>query len=292
MKILITGTGGFLGKELVLQLSNEGHELLCTTRKITNVMPSGPDITWLETNLSDGLDTGILPQKLDAIIHLAQSNGYKNLSEEAGDVFDVNIRLVQQLCEYGVAAEISSMVLASTGTVYEPFNGKLTEDEALRPSGFYGASKLAAELISETYSKLFSVCNLRLFFLYGPGQEGMLIARLIENVKTGKKVTLPKDAQGLVFTPTHVKDVARVFSQAVTQNWQGAYNVASPHVLSLGKLLNIIADKCGMELNLEITDAEAPNPMIPDLQKLRTRIDVDAFATPEEGIAEVFRGFG
>lgn len=284
MKILITGAGGFLGRQIVRQLAGR-HELYCLARGAGGDLPAGPNITWIATNLSEGLDQAKLPAKVDAIIHLAQSNGYRNFPEGAPDVFAVNIRLVQQLCEYGLAAGISRLVLASTGTVYEPFKGHMREDEALRPTGYYGASKLAAELVSEAYASKFAVANLRVFFLYGPGQKNMLIARLIDNVRNGAKVSVPKDGEGLVFVPTYVDDTARIFGVAAEDGWTGAWNVASPHAISLGQLLRTISEETGKPLNLETTDAPSPAPIVPDLAKLASKVDLKTFKTPADGIA-------
>ncbi len=284
MKILLTGAVGFLGQELVRQLSPR-HELFCLVRRKPNI-PAVGGVHWIETDLSTGLDRSLLPAQADAIIHLAQSNGYRNFPDGAPDVFAVNIRLVQQLCEYGLAAGISRMVLASTGTVYEPFVGPMSEDSALRPTGYYGVSKLAAELISEAYCSKFAVANLRVFFLYGPGQRNMLIARLIESVRSGAKVTLPKDGEGLVFVPTYVADTARIFALATENAWTGVWNVASPHATSLGGLLRTISDEAKRPLNLELTDAPVPTPIVPDLNKLAGRVEIDSFLTPAAGIAQ------
>lgn len=285
MKILITGAAGFLGKSLVRQLIGT-HELYCLTRKVGQGLPDGENIHWIDMDLSGGLDETRLPKELDAIIHLAQSNGYRNFPQEANDVFAVNVALAQQLCDFGWRSGISNMILASTGTVYEPFLGSMREDEEVRPTGYYGASKLSAELISEAYSSHFSVCNLRVFFLYGPGQENMLIARLIDSVKSGKRVTLPKDREGLVFVPTFVEDTASVFKTAVEQGWQGVYNVASPHETSLGGLLRTISDATGKPLNLEVTDGDTPSPIVPNLEKIAAKFDLSTFHDPQAGIAK------
>mgnify|MGYP000129678798 CR=1 FL=1 len=283
MKILVTGAGGFLGKELVNQLKGD-HDLYCLARSIKPDLPQDPHIHWIEMDLSAGLDLSKLPEKIDGIVHLAQSNGYRNFPAEADDVFAVNIALTQALCNYGVKAGISRMVLASTGTVYEPFIGVMAEANAVRPSGYYGASKLAAELISEAYSAQFSVCNMRIFFLYGPGQENMLIARLIENVKKGNKVSLPKDGEGLIFVPTFVGDTASAFKSALEDAWNGVYNIASPHQISLGGLLRTISKATGKPLNLELTEASSPAPIVPDLDKIGEILNLDQFLTPEQGI--------
>jgi UDP-glucose 4-epimerase len=289
MKILITGAAGFLGTELVRQLAGR-HEIFCLTRRIDRAAAAQTSVSWIETDLSNGLDRSALPARLDAIIHLAQSKSYTNFPDGAPDVFAVNIRLVQELCEYGLAAGVTRMVLASTGTVYEPFNSAMRETDALRPAGYYGASKLAAELISEAYSKYFTVSNLRVFFLYGAGQKNMMIARLIDNVRLGGKVTLPSDGKGLLFVPTHVSDTAKAFVQAVEEAWTGPVNVASPHAIHLGDLIRLIAKETGKELNLELTSQPSPAPIVPNLDLLRSIMPVDGFLTPELGLRRTIQG--
>lgn len=284
MKTLITGAQGFLGTELV-QLLAQDHELYCLTRGALPPNTEQPSIHWIQMDLSEGLDESKLPDNLDAIIHLAQSNAYRDFPEGADDVFAVNVGLVQSLCAYGRKVGISQMLLASSGTVYEPFDGEMSESSAVFPTSHYGASKLAAELLSNSYSAHFSVCNLRIFFLYGPNQKGMLISRLVEAVKTGSPVYLPRDKKGLLFCPTFVTDAAEVFAQALNERWSATYNLASPHDTEMGDLLKILSDVSGQPLNLVVTDTPSPAPIVPDLTKLSHMVDLDSFTTPSRGLA-------
>ncbi len=276
MKILITGASGFLGRSLVRRLSDK-HELFCLTRNNQGNDQHQDGINWITMDLSQGLNTDKLPKKLDAIIHLAQSDGYRDFPAQATDVFTINISLVQQLSNYGLKAGISRMVLASTGSVYEPYAGSLKEDDSLRPGGYYGASKLSAELISEAYASHFAVSNLRVFFLYGPGQEGMLIARLIDRIKAGEPVTLPEDGKGLYFVPTFVEDCAFAFQVAVEGKWNGVYNISSPHAVYMLDLLKAIGTVCKKAPIINITPDPSPVPIVPNLDKAREVIEIDKF---------------
>ena len=283
MRVLVTGAAGFLGRVLVRQLA-ASHEVLALTRALTPDLPEIAGVTWVANDLSFGFQPQALPQKPDAIIHLAQSNAFRRFPEAADEVFAINVGLVQQLCDYGREIGISRMVLAGTGTVYEPFDGPMTEDQALSPTGHYGATKRAAELISMAYVPYFDVCNLRVFFLYGPGQKDMLIARLIDSVKAGKEVTLPADGKGLVFVPTYVEDAAKGFVTALENGWKGPVNLASPHAASLEDLISEIGKATGKEPNIVLTDQQAPSPIVPDVSRLESLMDIDRFKSIETGI--------
>ena len=286
MRVLVTGAGGFLGRVVVRQLAEAGHVVHALVRTQHDDLPSAKNLYWVEMDLSTGLDTEKLPKALDGIVHLAQSNGYRNFPDGAADVFAINIGLVQQLCDYGRQAGISRMVLASSGTVYEPFESPMIEDTPLAPSGYYGVSKLSAEMLANTYTNYFSVANLRVFFLYGPGQKDMLIARLIDRVCNGESVAVPSDGKGLVFVPTFVDDTARAFVTALNDGWIGAVNVATSEKVAMRKLLETIAIATGQELQIKTTEVATPLPIVPDLGKLGSLIELSQFHTLEQGIVK------
>ena len=89
-------------------------------------------------------------------------------------------------------------VLASTGTVYEPYGGRLAEDAPVAPVSFYSATKLAAEALLQGWRSRLGCCALRLFFPYGPGQTGRLVPQLVERIRAKTAVTLDGSGDGMV----------------------------------------------------------------------------------------------
>ena len=102
---------------------------------------------------------------------------------------------------------MKQFVLASSGSVYEPFGGHLREEAALAPGSFLGATKLASEFLARPYGAAFTLSVLRLFFPYGPNQRDRLIPDLIGRVRSGRPIQLAEDGEGLCFTPTFVEAV-------------------------------------------------------------------------------------
>jgi UDP-glucose 4-epimerase len=282
MRILLTGATGFLGRHLLPLL--DGHEIFALARHPSSI--DGSSVNWIEADLSCELDVRTLPARMDAIIHLAQSSRFREFPGGAGDVFAVNVAAPSALMDWAVTAGVSRAVFASTGTVYEPFAGPLREDVAVSPHGYYGASKLAAEALTLAYQAHMAVSQLRVFFPYGPSQRGMMISRLIDTIRSGGTVTLPREGDGIRLSPTFVNDVVSIFRQACDESWRGVWNVASPETVSFHELANMIGKIAHRTPLISRSEAATPAPILPDLGKLATKVDLSTFRALEDGLKQ------
>jgi nucleoside-diphosphate-sugar epimerase len=291
MRILVTGATGFLGRHLLPVL--DGHEVFALTRQPAALATTnGSSVSWIEADLSQGLEVRSLPAKMDAIIHLAQSSRFREFPDGAGNVFAVNVAAPHTLMNWALAAGVTRAVFASSGTVYEPFVGPLREDAAVNPHGYYGASKLAAEHLTLAYQAQMAVSQLRLFFLYGPSQSGTMISRLIESIRSGCTVTLPREGNGIQLSPTFVEDVACVFRQACDESWRGVWNVASPETISFRGLAELIGKIAGRAPVITRSESSSPSPIVPNLEKLATKVDLSTFRMLEDGLHQTMASAG
>jgi nucleoside-diphosphate-sugar epimerase len=284
MRILVFGASGFLGCHLIPLLDD--HDVIAVSRRPRSgggsVAPRHRE--WIQLDLSSDLDVERLPATIDAIIFLAQSDRYRDGAEGASDMFRINVEAPARLFNWGAANGVRNVVIASTGSVYEPFTGSMREDAALAPTGFYGASKLAAEILATPWQSRLDVAILRLFSLYGPGQGKSFISRTLEAVQRGNGVGLPVEGDGLVFAPTYVEDAARVFKQALQEGWKGVWNVASKETVSLREFALEIGRILGKEPKFERSDRFVPQTIVPDLSKLAGRLDLSTFLSLEAGL--------
>src|SRR5947207_14569207 len=89
MRVLVTGASGFIGSRLVHRLTEEGHHVFCVRRDGACRSTSGTDVFW---DLESPVTPRDLPDRIDAVAHLAQARHYRNFPDDAPDMFRINVK--------------------------------------------------------------------------------------------------------------------------------------------------------------------------------------------------------
>ena len=264
----MTGARGLLGAHLVPLLADR-FELFALERLGGGPMPGATPVA---ADLSRPIDVGALPPRIDAVVHLAQSSRYRDFPGGAGDVFQVNVASLAALLDYARGAGVRHFVHASSGAVYRRSSEPLAEDSptaAPDALGFYAATKLAGELLAQSYASEMTVASLRYFFIYGRGQRsGMLVPRLVESVRSGAPVAL-QAADGIRINPVHALDAAAATAAALDLDDSATVNVAGPEILSIRAMTEAIGDELGIAPRFESSEGE-PGDLIGDTTRMRT----------------------
>jgi nucleoside-diphosphate-sugar epimerase len=282
MRILITGAAGFVGTHLVTELAPR-HEIVAVARMCPSRL-GGAD--WIEVDLAQAVDTRILPGQVDAVIHLAQSRRYREFPAGAPDVFAVNIASTFALLEYARAAGAGCFVFVSSGGVYGYSYERFVEEDPVSPLGFYLRSKYSAELLIANYTAFFDTVVLRPFFIYGPGQRGMLVPGLVERVLSSERVEIQGDP-GLRINPLHVSDAVRVFEPALELGRSGLFNIAGDEVLTITELVRRIGCVTGREPQITHMSAAVPGNLIGDNRQMKQVLGVTPRMNLSEGLRSV-----
>jgi len=252
---LVTGATGLLGQQVCFQLVERGWSVTGLVREIPDRKVAGVryfkhDFVDPKACLSD------LPgEQYSSIFHLAQSRYFRDFPDMADDVFAVNIKSTAQLLNFGYANSIKQFVYASSGGIYKSLKRDLTEDDHLLPIselGYYLGSKICGETLVNGYKDVMSIKILRPFFIYGPGQNNeMLVMRLINNIFTGKPITL-NGHEGISINPIHVNDAAEAFICSLVIKGSSVINVAGPEKLSLRDISETIGSLIGKQPKFEV----------------------------------------
>jgi nucleoside-diphosphate-sugar epimerase len=278
MRILLTGATGLIGREVVRQAPAD-WELVTVARAQV------PGVATVTADLTEPGFASLLPDHLDAVVHLAQARDYRHFPDCAPGVVAVNVTATAALLDHAVRRG-AAVLLASTATVYEPRSEPLTEDAPVRVRSIYAASKRSAELLAIPYAAQVPVRALRIFTTYGPERDGRLVADLIHRVDNGHAVTVQGE-RGLMTSPIHTSDVARAVVAAVQRPPAvGELDLVNVGGAALGirDMAEAIGRRLGREPVFEAREGEPPC-FVADRTKAERVLDLPEPLSFAEGLA-------
>lgn len=223
MKILITGTAGFIGSHLALRLLERGNEVVGLDNindyydqrvKYGRLLRSGiitkledgeniaynnllvsskhPNYKFIKLNLEDkdAMMELFASEKFDAVCNLAAQAGVRYSLTNPQAYIDSNIVGFANLLEACRHHNVNNLCYASSSSVYGlneelPFS---TDHNVDHPISLYAASKKSNELMAHTYSHLFGIrtTGLRFFTVYGPwGRPDMALYLFVKAALKG-----------------------------------------------------------------------------------------------------------
>lgn len=283
--ILLTGASGFLGAAVAEDLRKD-YEIVALGRSPLSL----PAVRNIAADLSKPLDTALLPRKIDAVLHLAQSRLYRDPSTGAADMLFVNVCVTANLLQWARDAGAKSFVYASTGSVYGQGYGVGSETDPIVPStDLYTATKYAGESLTLAGSSPFAASALRFFTLYGPGQTQKLIAGIIERVMAGAPIQIEGE-RGFETQPTFIADAVAVVRAALEQRWTGIVNVAGPETVGIRHIAEVVSKRLGKEPIFEKKVSLPTCIKQPSMARLRLLMPGHEFVTLEDGIERTLSG--
>jgi len=268
-KCLITGATGLIGAQLRQALPQD-WQVFAVARSPLIATQRQP-ATQIALDLSTDWNPAALPPQIDAIIHLAQSENFREFPDRALDIFQVNTLSTLRLLDYARQAGAQTFILASSGGVYGHHEQVLSEDEALTAKvdlGFYAGTKLCAEILAENYTAYMNMIMARFFFVYGAEQrKSMLIPRLVQSVLEGRTMTL-QGQDGIRINPTHVADAADALVRMLALQGSHKINVGGPEVLSMRQIGETIGQVIGRTPQFVVQPDVQPRHLVGDIQKM------------------------
>lgn len=216
MRILVTGSAGFVGGHVVDALSLDGHDVLGVDAKAPR---EGAPGTHVRNDLRDTYfpkDSGF-----DACVHLAAFGGVARAAQHPRTIFEANanatINLVDQLRKM---PSLRRVILASSFSVYGAATPiPWTEETPTGPLEPYAASKMAQELAF--VGRGLPLTTLRFSSVYGQrmrleDSEATIIAKLAGGIAKGEKLTIFEDGyQTRDFV--HVSDIVAVIRHLLSE---------------------------------------------------------------------------
>ena len=205
MRILVTGTAGFIGFHLARRLLDDGHEIVgidgmtpyydVTLKQARHAKLRGRNKCQLhEVMLEDvdALSRIFAAEPFDAVIHLAAQAGVRYSMENPRSYVSTNLVGTFNVLELCREHRPGHLLLASTSAVYGA-NTKMPfveTDQTDHPLTLYAATKKSNEVMAHAYSHLWAIPTtaFRFFTVYGPwGRPDMALFKFTAGISRASR---------------------------------------------------------------------------------------------------------
>ena len=281
MRVLVTGSEGFIGSHLTEYLVRGGYDV----RALVQYNSFG-SWGWLEecsadlagqfeVVMGDVRDAGLVRKVMegcDVVIHLAAliAIPYSYIAPES--YVDTNIKGTLNVLKAASELEVAHVIHTSTSEVYGTAQFvPITEEHPLRGQSPYSASKIAADQMAYSYYSSFNLplTIIRPFNTYGPRQSARaVIPTVITQILAGEnQIQLGDTSTTRDFN--YIDDTVLGFVAALkNSNRQGqTINIGSGYEISIGNLIDIIGQEAGVTVEV-VRDKSRLRPKNSEVERL------------------------
>ena len=322
MRILVTGTAGFIGFHVARRLLEQGHEIF----GVDNVNDYyDPNLKWgrlaqiqgqprfhfQRFDLADRAGTAELFRRVqpESVIHLAAQAGVRYSLTNPHAYVDSNLVTFTNILEGCRHNGVEHLTYASSSSVYGgntrmPFSVHQNVDH---PLSLYAATKKANELMAHTYSHLYGLptTGLRFFSVYGPwGRPDMALFIFTKAILAGQPIEVfneGKMQRDFTYIDDIVEGVIRVSNRVSTPNanWNGdapdpgtskapyrLYNIGNNNPVELLYVIEVLEDCLGRKAEkrfLPMQPGDVPATYA-DVEDLTRDVGFKPSTSIEEGV--------
>jgi len=301
MKVLVTGTAGFIGSHVALQLLERGDEVIgfdslndyydvnLKKARLARFM-AHPGYTHIHADLADraAVESAFATHKPQRVINLAAQAGVRYAAENPHIYVASNVTGFLHILEGCRQHDVEHLVFASTSSVYGantamPFSEHQPTEH---PLTLYAASKKANEQMAHSYAHLYGIpcTGLRFFTVYGPwGRPDMALFLFTKAILAGEPIKVfnhGKHKRSFTYVDDIVEGVVRALDTLPEKNssWNGnlpdpassgvapyrLYNIGNAEPVELLRYIAVLEQCLGRKAQMEMLPLQAGD--VPDTE--------------------------
>ena len=324
MKVLVTGTAGFIGSHVAIKLLERGDEVIgfdslsdyydvnLKKARLARFMDH-PNYTHIHADLADrvAVEAAFATHKPQRVVNLAAQAGVRYAAENPHVYVSSNVTGFLHILEGCRHHGVEHLVFASTSSVYGA-NTKMPFSEhqsTEHPLTLYAATKKANEQMAHSYAHLYGIpsTGLRFFTVYGPwGRPDMALFLFTKAILAGEPIKVfnyGKHKRSFTYVDDIVEGVIRTLDKVPGKDpdWDGQapdpgssgvapyriYNIGNEQPVELLRYIEVLEQCLGKKAQMQMLPLQAGD--VPD-----TEADVSALienvgyrpvVSVEEGVA-------
>ena len=230
--ILVTGSTGQLGSDVVKELLKRGYSTLSPNRSEFNLCSE------------DSIRNYILNSNCEAIVHCAAYTQVDKAEDEKDLCIKINTTATKHIVKCAKILDIP-MIYISTDYVFDGTkDGEYTENDETNPINIYGESKLAGEkYVQEILDKYYIVRTSWVFNINGKN----FIETMLRLSKANNQLSIVNDQIG---SPTYTKDLSRLLVDMLETSKYGLYHATNEGYCSWYEFANTIFKLANINIDI------------------------------------------
>jgi len=330
MKVLVTGTAGFIGSHLVLRLLARGDQVVgidnmsdyydvnLKKARLARFMDH-PNYTHIHADLAnrEAIEAAFATHEPQRVVNLAAQAGVRYAAENPHEYISSNVTGFLHVLEGCRHHGVEHLVFASTSSVYGanlamPFSEHQSSEH---PLTLYAASKKANEMMAHSYAHLYGIpcTGLRFFTVYGPwGRPDMALFLFTRAILAGEPIKVFNHGhhkRSFTYVDDIVEGVIRTLDQVPGKapGWDGhapdpgtsgvapyrIYNIGNEQPVELLRYIEVLEDCLGKKAVMEMLPLQAGD--VPDTEAdasaLIEGVGYRPVVSVEEGVANFIRWY-
>jgi UDP-glucuronate 4-epimerase len=322
MKILVTGSAGFIGYHLSKKLLALGHKVIgvdnlndyydvnlkksrlkdlgiLSTDGTKHIKKGNFEFLYYDIKDKNLWEDVLINYEFDFVMHLAAQAGVRYSIENPQTYISNNINGFISVLEFCKEKEIN-LIYASSSSVYGDSDIKPYKetDPCLKPLSIYAMTKRANELAAFTYNHLYNLksIGLRFFTVYGPyGRPDMapfIFTNAAFNSTEIKVFNHGNQYRDFTYIDDIINGMILIIESGKVFNCE-VYNIGKGSPIHLGYFIELIEKLSGNKIKRKYTDAQSGDTSYTyaDLNKMRNDFKYNPSKSIEEGMSEFIKWY-
>ncbi len=289
MKIIITGSESFVGKELIRQAKKDKIDII----GFDLIKKHNSDYEYYQIDINSPDIIKYIPKNIDAIVHLAALSRDTDCKGKAYECFENNVMGTLNLIRAAKEKNVKQFIFASSEWVYDEFKENQSKNEespinSLSLTSEYALSKLTSEInLKQQYDNGF--CNttiLRFGIIYGPRKNNWsAVESIASQVKNKEEIRVGSLRNGRRFI--HISDIANGILKSLSLKGFNTINLSGDKIITIGDLIKTCEKFYHKKIKVVENDANEQNIRNPSKQKAKEIIDWSPQITLEDGLKTI-----